>query len=128
MRLVLDTSVLIGGIPRELESADLAVSSVSFAELAFGIAAETNARRRAGRQARLDRYRSALGPGLVFDDDAAAAFGQFCSIVISAGRSPRRRILDLMIAATAFANDAGVATRNAADFEDLRELLPIIAA
>lgn len=128
MRLILDTNVLIDGSLPSGPDAEVAASSMSFAELAFGVAATPDPTRRLIRQTRLDRLRSELGPGIPFDDRAAIAFGRLCEIVLAAGRSPRSRSLDLMIAATAYVNDAGVLTHNVADFSDVRELLPIVQA
>jgi len=127
VRVLLDTSVLIepGTVPA---GADVAVASVSFAELAFGVRATTDLRQQALRQARLDRLRSELGPGLPFDDEAANAFGALTALVVAAGRNPRSRSLDLMIAATAYVHDAGVVTRNLEDFVDLQSLVPVFAA
>lgn len=125
MRLVLDTGILIGAdaLPSD---AEVAVASVTFAELAYGVRAARNAVEQALRQERLERLREQLGPGLVFDDRAAAAFGTMCGLVLAIGRNPRPRALDLMIAATAYANEAGVYTRNPGDFAGVEPLVPIL--
>jgi predicted nucleic acid-binding protein len=128
MKLVLDTSVLISRTLPALPDADAYVASLCFAELELGVATATDPTERATRQARIDRFRTVFGRGLPFSDEAAAAYGQFCNVVLAAGRSPRSRLMDLMIAATAYVNNAGVLTRNVADFADLRPLMPIIAA
>ena len=128
MKVVLDTSVLISRTLPAISNADAYVASLCFAELELGVATATDAAERAMRQARIDRFRTVFGPGLPFSDEAAAAYGQFCSIVLAAGRSPRSRAIDLMIAATAYVNDAGVVTRNISDFADLRKIVPIIDA
>lgn len=128
MRVLLDTSVLIspGAVPG---GASVSVASVSFAELAFGVRATADLRQQALREARLDRLRAELGPGVPFDDAAAKAFGTLTALVGAAGRSkPRSRSLDLMIAATALVHDAGVVTRNLDDFADLQSLVPVFAA
>jgi predicted nucleic acid-binding protein len=127
VKLVLDTSVLIGGpLPAAEEDAEVMVASVSFAELGFGVAVTADPSERLVRQSRLERLREAFGPGLPFDDRAAAMFERLCELVVAAGRSPRSRLLDLMIAATAYVNDAGVVTRDVADFDDLRSIMPIV--
>lgn len=125
MRLVLDTGVLIAAdaLPPDTE---VAVASVTFAELAYGVRAATDAVEQALRLERLERLREQLGPGLPFDDRAAAAFGTLCGLVLASGRNPRTRALDLMIAATAHANEAGVYTSNAADFRGVEPLVPIL--
>lgn len=125
MRLLLDTSVVIAAdaLPAD---AEVAVASVTFAELAYGVRAAPNAVEHALRLERLERLREQLGSGVAFDDRAAAAFGTLCGLVLAAGRNPRARALDLMIAATAYANEAGVLTRNADDFAGVEPLVPIV--
>lgn len=122
---MLDTSVLISGDEPPAD-ADVAVASVSFAELAFGVRATDDPVQRSIREARLVRLTRELGPGLPFDDDSAAAYGLLAGLVLSAGRNPRARAMDLMIAATAYANGAAVLTRNPNDFAGLEPLLPIL--
>ena len=125
MRLVLDTSVLIAGDEPPAD-AEIAVASVSFAELALGVRATADMVQQAIREARLVRLVRELGPGLPFDDDAAAAYGLLAGLVLAAGRNPRARAMDLMIAATAYANGAAVLTRNPNDFAGLEPLVPIL--
>ena len=79
------------------------------------------------RQERLERLREELGPGLPFDDRAASSFGTLCGLVLATGRNPRARALDLMIAATAYANDAAVFTRNTDDFAGIEPLVQILS-
>lgn len=122
VRLVLDTSVLIAGDEPPAD-ADVAVASVSFAELAFGVRATADPVQQAIRGARLARLTRELGPGLPFDDDAAAAYGLLVGLALAPGRRPRTRAMDLMIAATAYANGAVVLTRNPADFAGLEPLV-----
>ena len=125
MRLVLDTSVLIAGDEPPAD-ADVAVASVSFAELAFGVRATADTVQQAIREARLTRLTRELGPGLPFDDDSAAAYGLLAGLVLAAGRKPRARAMDLLIAASAYANGAAVFTRNPDDFAGLKPLVPIL--
>ena len=47
--------------------------------------------------------------------------------VVEARRQPRRRVMDLLIAATAHAHDAGLYTRNASDFAGLEGLVRVIS-
>ena len=124
MRLLLDTSVLIAADAPPAD-AEVAVASVSFAELAYGVRVTKDPVQQAVRQARLTRLTGQLGPGLPFDDAAADAYGLLAGLVQATGRNPRARALDLMIAATAYANDAGVFTRNAADFAGVEPLVAI---
>ena len=60
--------------------------------------------------------------------DAAAArhYGRLAAAVTAAGRSPRARVMDLLIAATAAANSARLATRNARDLAGLEHLVEIV--
>ena len=125
MRLVLDTSVLIASDEPPVD-ADVAVASVSFAELAYGVRATADRVQQAIREARLTRLTRELGPGLPFDDDSAAAYGLLAGLVLAAGRKPRARATDLMIAATAYVNGAAVLTRNPDDFGGLEPLVPIL--
>lgn len=125
MRLVLDTSVLIAGDEPPAD-ADVAVASVSFAELAFGVRATADTVQQAIREARLIRLTRELGPGLPFDDDSAAAYALLAGLVLAPGRQPRARAMDLMIAATAYANGAAVLTRNPNHFAGLEPLVPIM--
>lgn len=125
MRLVLDTSVLIAGDEPPADVA-VAVASVSFAELAFGARATADTVQQAIREARLIRLTRELGPGLPFDDDSAAAYGLLARLVLAAGRNPRARAIDLLIAATASANGAAVLTRNPDDFAGLEPLVAIL--
>jgi predicted nucleic acid-binding protein len=46
--------------------------------------------------------------------------------VAEAGRSHRRRVADLLIAATAHANGLSLYTRNPADFAELGDLVHIV--
>jgi predicted nucleic acid-binding protein len=57
---------------------------------------------------------------LPFDAGAARAYGRVYAATRSTDRKPRgARALDLLIAATALANDLPLFTRNPADFDHL---------
>lgn len=125
MRALLDTSVVIANDIGVLEG-DLAISCVTLAELHFGILVAKT------RQARAERLRRLLAlqrsfHALPLDDAAAASYGQLAATVADAGRNPRPRSMDLLIAATAHAHDARLYTRNADDFRGLDGLLEIVA-
>jgi predicted nucleic acid-binding protein len=64
---------------------------------------------------------------LPVDDDVAASYGRLAVAVAHAGRQPRARAFDLLIAATAHAHGARLYTRNAADLVGLDDLLEIVA-
>jgi hypothetical protein len=127
-RGILDTSVVVdldeidaASLPREV-----AVSSLTLAELAAGTHATTDADERSRRQDRLQRAEAAFDP-LPFDGDAARAYGRVFAAVTSAGRKARgARAVDLLIAATAVAAGLPLYTRNARDFEALDDLLTVI--
>lgn len=128
-RGVLDTSVVI-----DLESIDqnalpleVAVTTLTMAELAAGPHATTNASERARRQDRLQRTEAAFAP-LPFDADAARAYGRVYAAVIAAGRKARGgRAVDLIIAAIACSVELPLYTRNPNDFAALEGLVDVVA-
>ena len=61
-----------------------------------------------------------------FDAEAARTYGRVTAAVVSAGRKPRRRIADLMIAATAIAERLPLFTTNPDDFDGLLGLLTVV--
>jgi predicted nucleic acid-binding protein len=126
-RGLLDTSVVIDldHIAAEVLPEHVAVSAVTLAELAAGPAATADLAERARRQDRLQRAEAAFDP-LPFDVEAARAYGRISAAVRAHGRTPRRRLADLFIAAIALANDLPVVTRNGADFAGLDELVEVI--
>ena len=63
---------------------------------------------------------------IAFDAPAARSYGQVVAAVLAIGRSHRRRIADLLIAATAHANGLPLYTRNPDDFDGLGRLIEII--
>lgn len=127
MRAVLDTNVLVGGAAG-LPDYELAVASLSWAELHYGVRKAPTAIERARRESRLVRLRAVFGPGLAFDDAAAQMYETVCGLVLDHGRDVRGRVVDLMIAATAAAHGAAIITRNADDFVGLGSLIEVIVA
>lgn len=127
-RAVLDTSVVIGleTIDQGDLPAEVAVSSLTMAELAAGPHATTNAEERGRRQDRLQRAEAVFDP-LPFDGDAARAYGRVFATVTAAGRKARgARAVDLLIAATALAAGLPLYTRNGRDYESLEGLLEVV--
>jgi predicted nucleic acid-binding protein len=95
------------------------------AELAAGPHATTDPGERARRQDRLQRAEAAFDP-LPFDANAARAYGRIYAAVTTAGRKARGACaVDLLIAASALANDLPLYTRNGNDFAALKGLVEI---
>ena len=123
MRTILDTSVLLGPDPGPVEG-EVAISAVSLAELHFGVlVARTDAARaeRLRRLAVIERTFDALP----VDEVVAREYGRLAAAVIAAGRKPRARMADLMIAATAVAHDATLWTLNPGDLAGLDDLVRV---
>lgn len=128
-RGILDTSVVIdleqiepASLPREV-----AVTSITMAELAAGPHATSDAAERARRQDRLQRAEAAFDP-LPFDAAAARAYGRVYAAVNAQGRTARgARAVDLLIAAVACSVDLPLLTRNADDFRALEGLATVVA-
>ena len=107
--------------------AEVAVSAVTLAELAAGPHATDDPLERARRQDRLQRAEAAFEPVPV-DGAVARAYGRVYAAVAAAGRKARgRRSLDLLIAATALAAGLPLYTRNPNDFQEVADLLEIVA-
>lgn len=125
MRAILDTNMLVAESLTH-PGYDVAVSSLSWAELRFGIRKAADPVERARRESRVARLHALLGPGIAFDDAVAEAYETVCGLVLAAGRDPRSRAIDLMIAATAVSAGASVITRNPDDFAGLDVLLDVV--
>jgi len=126
---LLDTSVVIdwddptvaGALPEEA-----AVCAITLAELAAGPHLASSGSEGARRQARLQQVEATFEP-LPFDAAAARSYGLVVAAVAETGRSHRRRVADLLIAATAHANGLALYTRNPDDFAGLSELVLVVA-
>jgi predicted nucleic acid-binding protein len=127
-RGLVDTSVVI-----DLDHLDtsqlpdeLAVSTITMAELAAGPHATSDLAERARRQDRLQRAEATFDP-LPFDAESARAYGRIYAAVVATGRKARGpRAVDLLIAATALAADVPLYTRNIDDFRGIEQLMTII--
>jgi len=127
-RGLIDTSVLIEieRVAAEALPGEVAVSAITFAELAAGPHATDDPAERARRQDRLQRAEATFEP-IPFDGSTARAYGLVYAATVSAGRKARgRRAVDLMIAATAVAAELPVYTRNPTDFGGLEGLLEVV--
>lgn len=125
MRAILDTSVLVATDLPPL-SGELAISAASLAELHFGILVTEHAPVRAQRLRRLSDFRRTFEP-LPVDDAVAASYGHLAAAVVAAGRQPRPRVMDLLIAATAHSHSARLYTRNADDLAGIEHLVEVVA-
>ena len=125
MKAILDTSVVIATGIGALDG-ELAISSVTLAELHFGVLVATTASVRAERLRRLSVLQHHFD-ALPVDEAVAASYGQLAAAVAKAGRQPRARTMDLLIAATAHAHSARIYTRNAQDFVGADNLVEVIA-
>lgn len=133
---LLDTSVVI--LRRCVDPAELpvevAISAVTLAELSAGPhqvrpgSEQAEYEEHAERARRLDvlqRAENEFDP-IPFGVEAARAYGQVVAAVVGAGRKPRRRAVDLMIAAVAIAEELPLFTTNPADFAGLGHLLTVV--
>jgi predicted nucleic acid-binding protein len=135
-RGLLDTNIMILRKwinPDELP-AEMAISAVTLAELSAGPHEvrrddeQSDYHEHAERARRLDvlqRAENEFDP-IPFDAEAARIYGRVTAAVIAAGRKPRRRIADLMIASIAIAEDLPLFTANPDDFAGLERLLTIV--
>jgi predicted nucleic acid-binding protein len=128
-RGLLDTSVVIdlGQLDANDLPVELAVSALTMAELATGPQAVVDPEERA-RRVGLLQHAEATFEQLPFDAAAARVYGRIYAAVIAVGRKARgRRAIDLLIAATALANELPLYTHNLDDFAGLEELIDIVA-
>jgi predicted nucleic acid-binding protein len=133
---MLDTNIVIlrkwvdpGELPEEM-----AISAITLAELSAGPhevrgnieqdAYDEHAER-ARRLEILQRAESEFDP-VPFDAEAARLFGRVTAAVVAIGRKPRRRVADLMIAATAMAEGLPLFTTNPSDFAGLEDLIRVV--
>lgn len=124
MRSILDTSVLLGPSPGEIQG-EIAISTVSLAELHLGVLVAKTDSIRATRLRRLATIEQTF-QALAVDATVAREYGRLAAAVVAAGRQPRARAMDLLIAATASANEARLYTRNPSDLVGLEDVLEII--
>lgn len=133
---LLDTNIVI--LRKWLDPAELpaevAISAITLAELSAGPhevrrnEEQSDYDEHAERARRLDivqRAENEFDP-IPFDADAARIYGRVCAAVISAGRKPRRRVADLMIAAIAIAEELPLFTTNPDDYRGLDGLLTVV--
>ena len=122
MRALLDTSVLIGADdPGQLEGG---ISAASLAELHFGALVARDDDERARRALRLGVIEATFEP---FPINAAVAreWGRLAAAVRTRGGQPRRRALDLAIAATASVHNVPLLTHNLSDLQLIDDLVDV---
>jgi toxin FitB len=124
LRAILDTSVLLADDIPPLPG-ELAISAASLADLHFGVLVTAEPATRAERLRRLSILQSRF-TALPIDANVAVSYGQLAAAIVTIGRQPRSRVMDLLIAATAHANSARLYTRNAADLAGLENLIEIV--
>jgi predicted nucleic acid-binding protein len=127
-RGLIDTSVAVAlaTIDRLSLPVEIAISALTLAELASGPHGAGHDLKRVRRQHHL-QYVEANLEALPFDSRCARAYGQVYAAVKAVGRKARgARAVDLMIAATALANELPLYTLNVKDLHGLDGLLEIV--
>lgn len=119
LRALLDTSVLISSSgPGVIEAA---ISVASLAELHFGVLVARNDDERAIRMQRLASIEATFDP-LPITIQIAREWGRLAAAVATRGGQPRRRAMDLVIAATANVYNVPLLTNNIKDFTIINDL------
>ena len=127
-RGLLDTSVVIryDEVDTSRLPAEIAISTLTLAELTAGPHAAADELQRARRQHRLQRFEAEIEP-LPFNAECARAYGSVYVATVAVGRKPRgRRSIDLMIASTALAHSLPLYTLNPKDLRGLEQLIEIV--
>lgn len=114
MAVLLDTSILIAA--KQGPQEDAAISVVSLAELHFGVLIARDEETRALRMGRLGAIEEHFD-ALPFDAAIARECGRLHALVAQRGGAPRRRAMDLAIAATANVHGVPLLTYNTKDFQ-----------
>ncbi|WP_306323099.1 MULTISPECIES: PIN domain-containing protein [unclassified Streptomyces] len=104
---------------------EIAVPSVVLAELAQGVAMAKDPVVMMERAQRLSDVEAEFD-AIPFGREAARRFGTIVALILKAGRDPRPRKMDLLIAAIAAAEDLPLFTRNTDDFKGLDSLVRIM--
>jgi toxin FitB len=126
LKAILDTSVLVATDLAPLEG-ELAISAVSLAELHFGVLITADLAIRAERLRRLSDLQRTFD-ALPVDDGVVTSYGELAAALVAAGRQPRARVMDLLIAATAYTHSARLYTRNGEGLVGLEHLIEIVLA
>jgi len=131
-RGLLDTNIVIlrHAIAAEELPDEMAISAITLAELSAGVnlvsADNPEAiEERARRADVLQRVENEFDP-IPFETESARIFGRISAAVVARGRTPRRRIADLMIASIAAAAELPLYTTNPADFDGLEGIIRVV--
>lgn len=126
-RGLIDTNVLVhlAALDAARLPGEMVISAVTLAELSAGPHHTDDPAERARRMSVLQHAEATFEP-LPFDTEAARTFGLVSAAVLAAGRKPRRRIADLMIASIAIANRLPLYTTNPGDFTGLDDLATVV--
>lgn len=122
MRVLLDTSVLTADW--DPDDAEAAISVASIAELHFGVLVARDDDERARRTNRLAVVEATFDP-LPISIEVAREWGRMAAALTNRGANPRRRQVDLAIAATATVEGVPLLTWNNADFETIKDLVDV---
>ena len=101
------------------------ISAITMAELSFGVALAKSPVDVAVRSQVFAATKAWVQP-LPFDGQAAEKYGEMAALVLAAGRQPRPRRFDLMIAAIAAVRQLPLYTANPDDFAGLESVLTIV--
>ena len=101
------------------------ITAITLAELHQGVAMAKTAAARAIRTEQVGAAIVEFDP-LPFDEAAATRYGTLVALTVAAGRAPRPRRMDLLIAAIASARNLPLYTRNVDDFRGLESMLEIV--
>ena len=115
MRGILGTSVVIATEPISLPD-EGAISAATLAELHFRVHLAKSDQARRDRIRRLAEIEARFEP-LPVDAAVARSYGSLAHTVLTAGRKPRARVMDILIAATAHAHGVALFTRDRNDFD-----------
>lgn len=122
---LLDTSCVIAPPERASTIADaFAVSSLTVAELAYGLHTADPIQ----AALREERYRTMLATfePVPYSARAAHLYGALAAAIRDAGRNPRPRRIDLLIASVAADLGAALVTRNPDDFVGVERLVTVV--
>jgi predicted nucleic acid-binding protein len=103
---------------------EAAISVASITELHFGVLIADDSDERARRADRLAAVEATFDP-LPVTVEVARAWGRLAAAVAQRGDKPRRRQIDLAIAATATVEQVPLLTHNVADFHVIADLVEV---